>query len=161
MDLDGSGLGEAKSPYHTKWIRSGLWASSPACDVRHRWDHGFIPDQVVTQVSQRGCGVSLLRDIQKPSGCDPGQLALGPWLSRGIRQGDLQRSFPTSQLLEILILWVAIRLVPCLWPSIGRYVCYRIAVYASRDEKGMLEVCCFEREGNKWYWTSFLLGETT
>ena len=31
----------------------------------------------LAQVAQRGCGVSLLGDIQKPSGHGPGQLALG------------------------------------------------------------------------------------
>jgi len=34
-------------------------------------------DQALAQVTQGGGRVSLLGDIQKPSGCGPGQLALG------------------------------------------------------------------------------------
>jgi len=34
-------------------------------------------DQAHVDIAQRDCGVSLLGDLQKPSGPGPGQLALG------------------------------------------------------------------------------------
>lgn len=34
-------------------------------------------DCALQQITQRGCGVSLIRDIQEPSGCDPVTSALG------------------------------------------------------------------------------------
>lgn len=44
-------------------------------------------DWPLAQVVQRGCGVSLLRDIQKPSGYGPGQSALSvPAWSGGLEQ---------------------------------------------------------------------------
>ena len=39
----------------------------------------------------RGCEVSILRNIQKPPGCGPGQ---------GVGPDDLQRSLPTSLCVE-------------------------------------------------------------
>ena len=37
----------------------------------------YEDDQALEQVAQGCCGVSILRDVQKPSGPKPGQLALG------------------------------------------------------------------------------------
>jgi len=45
---------------------------------KHRRVHLNIrKHQALAQVAQRGCGVSNLEDILKPSGHGPGQLALG------------------------------------------------------------------------------------
>jgi len=52
----------------------------------HKLKHGrfllnirkqFFTVKALSQVAQGSCGVSVLGDFQKPSGCDPGQLALG------------------------------------------------------------------------------------
>ena len=61
---------------------------------------GFCDKSTVTleQVAWKGCGVSILGDIQNPAG--HGQPALAkPALSRGVGLGDLQRSLPTSAVL--------------------------------------------------------------
>ena len=47
------------------------------------WVLGREGDQALAQVAQRGCGVSVLGDTQKPSGCGPGQPALGDTAGAG------------------------------------------------------------------------------
>lgn len=50
-------------------------------------------DWGLVQVSQEGCGVSILGDIQKPPECSPGQLAAGGHGPDG--PDDFQRFLPT------------------------------------------------------------------
>lgn len=57
-------------------------------------------DQALAQVSQRGCGVSLVGDAKKLSGHVPRQPVLGgPCLSSGVGPDDVQRSLSTSAIL--------------------------------------------------------------
>lgn len=57
-------------------------------------------DGTLKLVAQRAYGVSNLENIPNPTGHSPENPALfDPALSRGIRQGDLQRSLPTSPFL--------------------------------------------------------------
>ena len=59
-----------------------------------------VSEQTLEEVAQRGCGVSILGDTQKPTGDGPKQLGLGdPTLSKGVGLDSLQRSLPTSTLL--------------------------------------------------------------
>ena len=77
------------------------WAHSETQEVPSEHQETFLHregDQVLGQVAQGRCRVSILGDIQKPSGHSPGQLALGD-LSRGAGPDDLQRSFPTTTML--------------------------------------------------------------
>lgn len=67
--------------------------------------------KALTQVAQRGGGVSILGGIKNVTGNRPEQCALfGPALSRETGLNDLQKSLPTSTILwlslnEILYLW--------------------------------------------------------
>lgn len=63
------------------------------------WKHFFCceSDWELAQVAQEGCGITLLRDIQKSSGCRGENW---PYLRSGAGPDDLQRSLPTS-----IILW--------------------------------------------------------
>ena len=52
-----------------------------------------VGDQPLAQVVQGGCGVSILGDIQKPSGHGPEQAALGgPAWAGGLDQSNLSYS---------------------------------------------------------------------
>ena len=52
------------------------------------------------QVGLEGFGIFLLGDLQKPSGCGPGQPAQDDsCFSRGFRPGDLQSSLPALTIL--------------------------------------------------------------
>ncbi|KAK4832418.1 LOW QUALITY PROTEIN: hypothetical protein QYF61_023097, partial [Mycteria americana] len=66
----------------------------------------FLHCEALAQVAHGGCGVSLLGDIKITPGHGPGQPALGapalgaPALDKGVGQGDLQRSLPTSAIVR-------------------------------------------------------------
>lgn len=52
------------------------------------------------QLVQRGCGVSILTDIQNPKGHSPGHTSLSdPALNRELKLGVLQRCLPASTAL--------------------------------------------------------------
>jgi len=57
-------------------------------------------DPALAQVIQKGCGVSFLRDIQKPYGHSPEQPAVGgPDWAGDLGPDDFQRSLPISTVL--------------------------------------------------------------
>lgn len=74
---------------------------------KHKWTKNWFYckcDQTLEQVAQKGCGISILADLQTPSGHDPGQAALAdPALSRGVRLDKLHRSLPASVIQWLLL----------------------------------------------------------
>lgn len=126
--------------------------SSPSVSLFMNWNiGGFVwtsgntyseSDQVLVQVTQGGCGLSILGDI-KTSGWATG--SRWPCLSRGVGPDDLWRSFPTSTILcdsfpnFIPRKWFYLSccLLPILASSIDAY-CYmnNPFIYKAEGEKG-------------------------
>ena len=57
-------------------------------------------DGALAQVAQRVCGVSISRDTKILPGCHPVQRVLGDPARQGAELDDLQRSLPTSAILQ-------------------------------------------------------------
>lgn len=79
---------------------------------KHKWTKLFYCkcDQTLGQVAQKSYGVSILADVQTPTGHNPGQAALmDPALSRCLRLDKLLSSLPTS-----VIQWL---LLTCRWKN--------------------------------------------
>ena len=111
--VEGSGVSDQCVPTPDwKWEIKKIEPDSSQCSPEEVYEHKLKlhvninkffcigGDQAVAQVPQRGCRVSMLGDIQNPTGHSPGQLPVrDPVLSRGVRLGDLQRSRPASTIL--------------------------------------------------------------
>lgn len=56
--------------------------------------------KTLEEVTQRGCGVSILDDIQQPTGCSHGQPALSnPTMRKGDGLDNLQKYLPIIKIL--------------------------------------------------------------
>lgn len=79
------------------------WAKTGTRDVLSEHQETLLyceVDWALAQVAQKGGGVPILRDSQKPTGCGPGQPALDDLAWKGGVDDNLQRSLSASPILR-------------------------------------------------------------